>query len=278
MQKREQIVIDGRTIKYYHTGKKGKQTILFLPGLCADCRHWSKVIPYLKDSFEIYAFSLPLYGTTNALRERYNFQTLSDLLTKLITYFHIRKPILVGHSLGSIVAMLYCIQNPKKVASLINISSPLRSRNHRIPGLWKTAVQIAFRLQKNTEILSWLESKKEVLQALVQVLPRQKARILTNAVDILIKVPLKYLAICYHDIFTTSFEDMINRLSQVSIPKLYVYGTRDEALGKLNILDSYTRTAGSEIIPIDDDHFIATNQPKQLAKIITRFSTKPDVV
>ncbi len=271
MLKRQYTSVDGRSIVYYKEGR-GKQTLIMLPGLCADCNIWESVITRLRYRYTILAFCLPLYGTYNHHHERYTIATLAQLLRTLIVRFHIRKPVLIGHSLGGLVNLMYTGNHPRLVKKLICVSTPLSDHKEPLPLAWRLAVEMGRKLRKNEDIARWLQSQTEALDALVAIIMGKKRK--KAHLNITESVPLKTLACCYEDLFHYPFDHLIRRIH----PKpsiLFVYGTLDQPFLKFAGTALYPSLDGAEIIPLVEGHFIPTAQPHKMATIIEDFVDIP---
>src|SRR3989344_3206191 len=129
---KRKLKIDGLNLEYYKEGK-GSKTIILLPGLGSDCSLWDNIIPKLSNNFRVFAFSIPPYGSKSTNSHVYTIRTYDKLVEKLIKKFNIKKPVLVGHSVGGLAALVYCSKHPRSVKKLILVSTPLTDLNFRLP-------------------------------------------------------------------------------------------------------------------------------------------------
>lgn len=263
------IKIDGRRIEYFVYGK-GKPLIL-IPGLGCDCSVWKYLIPYLKKHFRIFTFSLPLYGTHNNLGHIYTLHTFPDLLKKFITLLHIRKPILVGHSLGSLIAVFYAVKHPKSIEKLILVSAPLSCKLDQIPVAWRWVIGTVLKNKKVDSIIEYLTLKHDIADYMMKII-KPKRNIDEKSVSIrefIQTVPIRSMAKCYHDIFNSDLSDIVKK---VKISVLIIYGQNDMILQNFKGTSLYPFIKNSEIVGLPADHFIASQCPELLADLILKYT------
>ncbi len=266
--KKNLIKIDGRVVTYFEVGL-GKPIIL-LPGLGSDCSLWTNVIPYLTKHYHIWAFSLPVYGTRNIHGRTYTFRTLHKLLHKLIKKFNIKKPILIGHSLGALVCLRYSAKHPKLIKKLIMVSVPLTDHSKKPPFLWRNAVDFALKSKRAQDIILYVEKNEDVLKYLLKILfPKRRAGVYAKtAQELLTHLPVKAIASCFHDLFRINFEKYTSKLKT---PTLVIYGTKDSAVLDFRGTSLYNSIPNSQIISLPSEHFIPISHPNDLSHIFLKF-------
>ncbi len=265
---KKNLNIDGTKISYIKTGK-GKPIVL-LSSLSCDCDLWKDVIPYLDKYYTVYAFSLPLYGSRNKNRQQYTVRTLHYFLDKLIKKFKIKKPILIGQSLGSLIEMKYTAKYPKNVEKLIMISSPLTDKLENAPIVWRKAVDLVLKSKTIDTIVEYIINNENFLKTLVKIIvPNSGTKKFSDgAAEFIKSIPIKSLAMCYKDLFELSFH---NDLKKIKIPTLFVYGKKDDILLRFHGTALYSAVSGAKIIGLPSEHFIPTELPKRLSRLIISF-------
>lgn len=264
--------MDGRTITYITDGR-GKP-IVFLPGLASGCALWSEVLKRCACHHRVWAFDLPLYGSHNASGRVYTLHTYHRFLYKLIRYFHIQKPVIVGHSLGSLIALRYAGEHPKSVRALVMVSSPLRDHTKRLPLLWLSALEFALHSRKTLEIAEWIAAQPELHDVLARIIfpnRKKRERALENSIKLqeeLRRLPAKSYAKCFDDILREDFRPWLEKLC---VPALLIYGTRDAAINAVQGTALYTNIAGAELCPLAAEHYIPSDMPGPLATRLLSF-------
>lgn len=92
------------------------QPIVLLHGAPLDSRSWTWMTPALAADFTVIAWDAPGFGRSAPVPERWRAPDYADALAGFLTAIGVERPILVGHSFGSIVA-LASLERHRVVAS-----------------------------------------------------------------------------------------------------------------------------------------------------------------
>ncbi len=216
MYRKKFLKIDGRNISYLEEGH-GKPVVL-IHGLGSDCMVWGKIIPHLDRHFRVLAMSLPFYGSYNGFGNRYTYHTYTDLVEKFIKEKRVRKPSLIGHSLGGVISVEYAARHPNSVPAIVPISAPLSDHSKPVPAIWQLGVDLALKSRTTQEAINWLESQGELRDLLAGVLfPEKQSRELAAAsADMVKRIPVKYMAACFNDTFHWSFRKFCGKGTSAS--------------------------------------------------------------
>lgn len=268
--RKKKIKIDGRVITYIEEGK-GKP-IVFLHGLGSDCTLWSAVIPAFAKHYKVWSFSLPWYGTHDIYGRVYTFHTYPRFLESLIKQFRIRKPVLVGHSLGGVTAVGYAAEHPRSTRAVIAVSAPFSDHKKPPPPTWEFAIHLALGRKTVREVIKWLVSQKDLVKVVSGVIfPDRRIREETSeeeAAGFFRKMPIKSIAQCFSDALKFSFRHWLEALE---VPTLFVYGTKDTPVLTINGTALYSLPKKAETVSLPCEHFIPTDKPEELTMLIFGF-------
>ncbi|MCX5659469.1 MAG: alpha/beta fold hydrolase [Planctomycetota bacterium] len=94
--------------------------ILLLPGSGCDIDDWHPMLDAMPHTFRgrIIALDFRAHGQSSAATEPFTCDDLADDVLALIDHLQLKRPILAGHSLGGMVAMLVADRSPN-VAGLV---------------------------------------------------------------------------------------------------------------------------------------------------------------
>lgn len=111
-----------------HTHEEGQgPTVVFLHGIASSSANWRYLIPLLNQNFR--CISIDLLGFGDSPKPEWSQYTIDDhirSIRKTIKQLHLQgNIILIGHSLGSLLACRYAALYPKQVKHLIMLSPPL---------------------------------------------------------------------------------------------------------------------------------------------------------
>lgn len=93
-------------------------TLVLLSGVGSDCGMFAPVAGRLKDDVEIMAWDYPGYGG-KPLDGPFTFQSLADSVVAELDARGVGGPVLLGHSIGGMVAQEICHRHPDRVLALI---------------------------------------------------------------------------------------------------------------------------------------------------------------
>lgn len=116
--------INGLKINYMTYGKKDGDVIVLLHG-------WGQNIEMMKpigDNFErdyrIIIIDLPGFGNSEEPKTVWKIFDYTEMVHQLLTKLNVKKPIMIGHSFGGKISLLYASMYPTK--KLILFGSPFR--------------------------------------------------------------------------------------------------------------------------------------------------------
>jgi len=145
-------------IEYYvNEIDKDKITLIFLPGLTADHRLFEKQFEYFEGKYNILSWDAP--GHTNSRPFSLDFDLFDKArwLYEILKKEDIRKPVLVGQSMGAYVGQAFSELYPDELIGFVSIDSAPLAKKY-IPGfdLW---------VMDNSEMLYSMYSWQSLLSA-----------------------------------------------------------------------------------------------------------------
>ncbi|MFT4249979.1 MAG: alpha/beta fold hydrolase [Candidatus Woesearchaeota archaeon] len=114
------VTSDEVRISYEYT-KNTAATIVFLHGWLHNHTVWKPYIQELSKRHSVLTIDLRGHGKSSAPKNKqdYSMKRLAKDVHELLNHLHIHKPILVGHSLGSMIALQYALEYEAKQLVLI---------------------------------------------------------------------------------------------------------------------------------------------------------------
>ncbi|MFP3324821.1 alpha/beta fold hydrolase, partial [Planococcus sp. SIMBA_160] len=96
----------GLDIYYEHYPNVGKKTLILIHGLFSSTFSYRKLIPLLKQDFNLIAIDLPPFGQSEKSNTFiYSYRNMGKIIIELAGYLQIQHAILVGHSMGGQIAL-----------------------------------------------------------------------------------------------------------------------------------------------------------------------------
>jgi pimeloyl-ACP methyl ester carboxylesterase len=154
MQRIEEPVFEGR-VAVYEAGRGKARSILLVHGLGEDgARDYSDQIAWLRETFHVVAVDLPGFGQSDKGNFLYSPANYVGVI-KHVADRTIRRPfVLVGHSLGGLVALRYAAMYPGEVERLVVISPPGVLHRHATSSRYLAGLMGV--PQKEFDSLGWL--------------------------------------------------------------------------------------------------------------------------
>ncbi len=115
------LEIDGHRIRYLESGAS-KNTLVLIHGLGASAERWNHVIPLLEDNFRVIVPDLIGFGYSDKPTADYTPDFFSDFLEKFFTALNIKRPNLIGSSLGGQISAEYTASHSENIEKLILVS------------------------------------------------------------------------------------------------------------------------------------------------------------
>jgi pimeloyl-ACP methyl ester carboxylesterase len=121
---------DGVVLAYDDAGA-GYPALVFVHGAACNRRFWYQQVPRFSSAHRVVAVDLRGHGESDAPSERYTVRLFAEDLASTCTQLGIESPVVIGHSLGGLVALDCASAYPDKVAAAVVIDSPLLPRGDR---------------------------------------------------------------------------------------------------------------------------------------------------
>ena len=109
---------DSTEVAYIDEGA-GERTLIMIHGLATYLPSWYPVFDYLRAKHRCIAVDLPGYGRSAKPIHPATMTYYAKILNALIDELQIKKPVLIGHSMGAQIAITAVLTNPDRFTELI---------------------------------------------------------------------------------------------------------------------------------------------------------------
>ncbi|CAL4325502.1 Pimeloyl-[acyl-carrier protein] methyl ester esterase [Buchnera aphidicola (Eriosoma lanigerum)] len=242
----------------------GDTNLVLLHGWGMNSKIWYSVIPFLKPYFKLHLIDLPGFGKNY----QYNNMTIDEIINYL--YLNIpHKSILLGWSLGGLIACKIALTYPDNIIGIITVcSSPYFIKDNYWPGISPMLLQ-EFSNNMKTNYLKTIKqflfiqlgsyiSKKKIEYLLKMILSEKQPTVLAleSTLNILYNTDLRKL------------------IKKFTIPLLRIYGKFDSIVPHIikNILDRDWKHTYSVTLE-QSAHIPFISQSIQFCKIILEFNS-----
>ncbi len=253
------------TIHYAQEGKG--HPLIILHGLGNNSQSWKNQLSALKDNFTVIAWDAPGYGKSSDPEEEFkHFSQFADVLKEFVDTLGYESIHLLGHSMGSAIAIDFAYRFPNLVDKLI-IADPTRGA----AGLSKE--ENAKRLQERLDSINNLDPSELAKQRARNLLsPNAPEEIVREAERIMSQVrPPGYRSVSY----SLGNLNQMSILPSISVPTLVICGELDKVtpVSEAEIFHQSILDSKLEIIP-DTGHLCYQEDPETFNEKIVRFLEK----
>ncbi|MGQ9642425.1 MAG: alpha/beta fold hydrolase [Ignavibacterium sp.] len=137
-------------ISYIDEGK-GEYTLVFIHGLASNAGFWRYNIPELSKHFRVVAVDLPGYGKSQKGDYSYSLSFYAETIKNLIDELQLKNVVIVGHSMGGQIAIIFALNYPGKLSKLILAAPAGFEEFQRGEGDWLRSVITMSGVKATTE-------------------------------------------------------------------------------------------------------------------------------
>lgn len=112
-------VADGAVLRVTDEGEG--RPLLFVHGLACDTSDWLAQLRRFRSDYRVIAPDLRGHGRSTVTSEGYDLDTYTDDLVRLLDELEVRSCVVIGHSLGSLIAGWLAIEYPSRVSALVGL-------------------------------------------------------------------------------------------------------------------------------------------------------------
>jgi pimeloyl-ACP methyl ester carboxylesterase len=209
-------------ISFYKAGKG--EPVILIHGIGLRLESWVDQIKLLKKNYTVFAIDLPGHGKSKPLsKKKVYLKNYCNEIIKFIKINKINKPILVGHSLGALIAIEIAGLSPNILKCVVAVS-PIYKKS--LKALNEIKIRAKEIREKPTEkvmvdslIKRWFANSKS-----------KKIIKYSNFIKKLLRLNMKYNFKGYtaaYDVFSKLKGNSFRTIKKIKIPMLYLTGEKD---------------------------------------------------
>jgi pimeloyl-ACP methyl ester carboxylesterase len=221
-------------------GKSSSPPVLLLHGFGASIGHWQHNLEFLAIDHTVYGLDLVGWGGSRKPDITYNIDLWVDQVYDFWQTFVGQPMILVGNSIGSLVALVAAARHPEMAASLVMVSLPdLSAEQEMIPRQLQPLVNGIKRLILNPPLLHTLfrvVSQPKVARKWAQIAYANPDRVTDDLIDLFLtpaqerEAPAAFVKIM-QGMTSSNFSPNIRKLlPAIQIPMLLLWGCEDRMI------------------------------------------------
>ena len=223
------LQIDGNKIRYLESGDS-KKTLVLVHGLGASAERWDQVIPLFADNYRVIVPDLIGFGYSDKPLVDYTPEFFSEFLKKFFIASGIKRPNLIGSSLGGQISAEYASSNPQEIEKLILVS-PSGAMKQSTPAL---DAYIMAALYPNEQ------SAKNAFELMEGSGKNVNEKIVNGFIERM-QLPNAKLAFMSTLLGLKNSELITTKLQTISTPSLIIWGSNDPVI-PIQHADSFVST------------------------------------
>lgn len=250
--------INGLRVHYEVSGEG--QPVLLLHGWGANLGTFQHVHKFLEKDFMVYSIDFPGFGESEEPHQPWGIYDYADFTKLFINQFDVQNPILVGHSFGGRVSIIYAAKHPVNKVILVDSAGikPKRKFNYYVKVYtFKTAKQL-FKLP---------------------ILKNYSDQVINNMRSTFGSSDYKNVAgVMQQTMVKVVNEDLKYLLPDIKAPTLLIWGENDNAtpVADAKIMEKIIPNAGLAVLK-NASHYSFLDKPNDFLIIIDNFLEKDKV-
>ncbi len=135
--------IGGFRIHSLHAGSPGAPGVVLLHGLSGSHRWWLKTMPALAERYRVHVPELVGFGASRRPPRQPDIREMAEVLLAWLDALQLRRPHLVGHSMGGQVSIHLAAEHPERLDRLVLVSASGIPRAHSLREVRRLALEVA---------------------------------------------------------------------------------------------------------------------------------------
>lgn len=260
------VSVDGLEIRYREEGPKTGQPLILVHGFTSSLESWDLLAADLSSDYRVIRLDLPGHGLTGADPEkRYSVEETAVFLQHFLQALNIENPVIIGNSLGGLVAWRLAALAPESVSKLVLISPGGFSIN----GVTENPVDVPLMLKVYLKQAP-MAGVKQATQALFADPDKLPEDRISEIRDLMLHGENGEAFIHRLEVFT--LPDPSQDLAKVTTPTLLIWGEKDVMVPPEHGNRFKQAMPNARLITYPETgHIPQEEAPKQLALDIRKF-------
>ncbi|MFX1273530.1 MAG: alpha/beta fold hydrolase [Promethearchaeota archaeon] len=232
--------------------KNTQNALIFIHGSGESSYVWKDQMSYLNLDYSLIALDLPSHAKS-AEFEKLSLDLYVESIKGLVDHLHLKKVILVGHSLGGAIAQAYYFKYREDIASLILCATGVRLRVS--PFIFN----------------SIRDDYNEYLKTIpLGAFYRKTSKQIIN--DFLEEVSKIEAEVAYKDFSICNEFDVLNKINRVRVPCLIICGNADK-LTPIKYSQYFKDKIENSILKLikNAGHMVMLEKPEEVNMVIQEF-------
>lgn len=264
MKTKSAALSTGVRMEYVEQGNPTGVPVLFLHGVTDSWHSFERILPLMPPAYRSFALSARGHGGSSKPESGYRYADMSGDVAAFMDALGLPRAVIVGHSMGSVVAQRFVVDHPDRTLGLVLIGAfSTLYRDANLTEYYRSSIAPLTDPIDAGFIREWQ------LSTLAQPMPE-------DHLDTVVAETQKVPARVWHEAFSKFLEtpDFSGDLARVNVPTLILWGDRDTYTGRASQdrLSSVIRGARLEIYE-GNGHAVHWEAPLEVTGDLVEFLT-----
>jgi pimeloyl-ACP methyl ester carboxylesterase len=233
--------VDGMEVAFSDVGV-GEPTLLLIHGLGSYMPVWQRNLPALSRAHRVVAIDLPGYGKSSKANYDYSMRFFARVVERVIDELQLQRVVLVGHSMGGQIALTHALRYPGRAEALVLVDPAGFERFGKGEGAWLAAA-----VDKEFVKATPPEAVYANVAANFWSMPPEARFMVDDRLRIAGGEELDaYAYAVARSVWSMVHEPVVDRLAEVQVPALVVFGADDGLIPNPLLHGGSTRAVAEE--------------------------------
>ncbi len=250
----------GITLEYVRRGNPSGVPVVFLHGITDSWRSFEWMLPHLPAAMNAYAVSVRGHGGSDRPAHGYEMQDFARDLDGFMERLGIRSAVVVGHSMGSAVALRFALDYPSRTGALVLIGAT---------ATWSAnpaAVEVAAAVARFTDSVDPPFVREFQLSTVATAVP-------SAIIDVAVEESLRVPARVWREAFAAIVQTDVSRdLPAITAPTLVIWGGKETFATRGEQEELVRGIKGARLLVYElAGHAVHWDEPARVARDIEEF-------
>ena len=266
------VEANGLKLHYLDYGAVGRTAMLCLHGGAVNAHWFDFVAGGFNTDYHVRALDQRGHGdSARADPPDYRYQSYASDVAQVVEKLDLRDFVLVGHSMGGLVSLVYVASYPGRVKGLVVVDSTLRSAPERVSSLRAIGNREGSNYATNEEFIERFRVRPEGTQAapeIIRYLARHGGREGPDG-----RWRHKFDRNVYSG---RELLDIVPHWDRVKVPALLVKGGLSNRITPDIHDEIKSRAPQVELVEVEgSEHHVTLDKPARFVEVVTAFLAKP---
>ena len=259
----------GDDLQVREDGPRSAPAIVLLHGFASSLHWWDAITPALAAHYHVIRFDLLGNGSSAKPSGGYSMEHEAQLVDEALTRLGIHRAVIVGHSMGGLVATALATRDRSLVAGIMLIDSPVNAHAGSLPFIARLGfVPLLGPATRMVATNGMVEQGLKAAFAPGFKVPHQFVS------DFWKMTYTSYVSTDSESRAYLEHESLDRRLAALGLPVLALYGTRDKLVSPASERN-YANVPGAQIVAIaGSGHSPMVENPYATSKLILAFAAR----